>query len=503
MIDVVRSEGKTPSLSISATDFGPISEAAVSLSPLTVFVGPSDSGKSYLSILLYVLHNVFHHFPHNLYGTQQRDVSWTLYDRSWNRSDKFIELVSDWSERLSSEGQRARIPTELSNYFRTAIQGTEQLNTAVETELRRCFGLQNVVDLIRVGSEMSHSRFELSANCPTDESCLHYEFSLGSDSVQVSGRIPNSLPLRDSDKEFLQLYAQSSHDPAIPSLLLAHRTFEKICSSWFAPISEAYYLPADRAGVMHSHQAIVSTMIQSAPIAGIRSHPSVPLLSGVLADFLSNLVEMTEKSGYRRRRSRSGQQLASSIESEILKGKIWTDRTEAISPHFSFRPSGWSDTLPLQRTSSMVSELAPVALFLRHMVHPGDLLIIEEPEAHLHPAKQADLMVVLATLVRTGIRLLITTHSDWILEKLANLVSLSKLPDSERSKVVDYNCALQPEEVGVWLFHHRDEPDGVSVKKLELDPDLTLYPSDWDDVREALYNEGAQIHNQLEDINQQ
>lgn len=137
MIDVVRSEGKTPSLSISATDFGPISEAAVSLSPLTVFVGPSDSGKSYLAILLYFLHNVFQNYLPNLYGPRQRDMSWTLYDRSWNKSDKFIEFVSDWSRRLFGEGERANLPTDLSAYFRTALQGTKQLNTAVETELRR------------------------------------------------------------------------------------------------------------------------------------------------------------------------------------------------------------------------------------------------------------------------------------------------------------------------------------------------------------------------------
>ena len=40
-------------------DFGPIAEADVTLRPLTVFVGPSNTGKSYLATLIYALHRCF------------------------------------------------------------------------------------------------------------------------------------------------------------------------------------------------------------------------------------------------------------------------------------------------------------------------------------------------------------------------------------------------------------------------------------------------------------
>ena len=47
------------SIRLAVTDFGPIARAEVDLRPLTVFIGPSNTGKSYLAILIYALHSLF------------------------------------------------------------------------------------------------------------------------------------------------------------------------------------------------------------------------------------------------------------------------------------------------------------------------------------------------------------------------------------------------------------------------------------------------------------
>ena len=46
-------------LQLSVSNFGPIAKAEIDLRPLTVFVGPSNTGKSYLAILIYALHRFF------------------------------------------------------------------------------------------------------------------------------------------------------------------------------------------------------------------------------------------------------------------------------------------------------------------------------------------------------------------------------------------------------------------------------------------------------------
>ena len=173
------------------------------------------------------------------------------------------------------------------------------------------------------------------------------------------------------------------------------------------------------------------------------------------------------------------------------------ERSEIINyPHFTYRPEGWNEDLPLMHASSMVSELAPVVLYLRHLVRPGNVLIIEEPESHLHPAAQVEFTRQLAKLVQQGYRVIITTHSEWVLEELANVVQRSQLPPEELSTVSVSDAALTADQVGVWLFRHIARPKGSEVVHVPLG-DSGLYDSGFDDVAIALSNDGANIFNRI------
>ena len=68
----------TPKVEISVRNFGPIAEADLDLRPLTVFVGPSNTGKTYLSVLIYALHRIFEGFLEflPLYNLEQLAANW-------------------------------------------------------------------------------------------------------------------------------------------------------------------------------------------------------------------------------------------------------------------------------------------------------------------------------------------------------------------------------------------------------------------------------------------
>ena len=145
-----------------------------------------------------------------------------------------------------------------------------------------------------------------------------------------------------------------------------------------------YYLPAARSGIIQSHQVIASSLIARSTRSSLETS-EIPTLSGGIADFMQELILYRGSA-----RSDDGiDHIADVLESEVLAGQIIMNPSPTGYPEFLYRPQGTEQDMRLTRSSSMVSELAPLVLFIRGLVHPGDTLIIEEPEAHLHPAAQS------------------------------------------------------------------------------------------------------------------
>ncbi len=82
--------------------------------------------------------------------------------------------------------------------------------------------------------------------------------------------------------------------------------------------------------------------------------------------------------------------------------------------------------LPLHLASASARELADLYFFLRHTAGKNHLLIIDEPESHLDTANQVQLARLLARCTRAGLKVLVSTHSDYLLKELNNLIMLSR-----------------------------------------------------------------------------
>ena len=88
--------------------------------------------------------------------------------------------------------------------------------------------------------------------------------------------------------------------------------------------------------------------------------------------------------------------------------------------------------IPLHRASSSARCLSDLYFLMKHQASHNQLLIIEEPENHLDTGNQVQLARTLAHFVRAGVRVLITTHSDYLLKELNNLIMLSsEFPNKE------------------------------------------------------------------------
>ena len=80
--------------------------------------------------------------------------------------------------------------------------------------------------------------------------------------------------------------------------------------------------------------------------------------------------------------------------------------------------------LTMDESSSSVRSLLDIGFYLKHVARFGDLLMIDEPELNLHPKNQRKLARLLASLINSGLKIFITTHSDYILRELSNLILL-------------------------------------------------------------------------------
>ena len=507
---------KQDTLELEVSNFGPIVEAKMDLRPLTVFVGPSNTGKSYLAILIYALHRYFSYgswlgrrrFSRNS-TVLHRDVAKKLPRETVHDLASLGErMMSDKRELLPKEG--IDLPDSITDFIRSRLG---EKGSGLGNEIGRCFGIEEVGALIRKGSK-DGARIDFRSHNANELDSIDHRLSINTQTDEFKTMIPEGTPVRinveGDDYSIRYLYGLAEEMFSLLDKEGRHLNFSarrvlealtdhivlQIVGPLYLP---AYYLPAGRTGVMHSHNVVVRTLIGRAAMTGLRQTTPMPMLSGVLADFLEQLIEL-DQPPYRRRNSRHD--LGAPIEKNILRGSVRVEKSEVLGyPHFTYRPDGWKDNLSLMHASSMVSELAPVVLYLRHIVRPGNVLIIEEPESHLHPAMQVEFTRQIAALVNSGIRVIVTTHSEWVLEELANIVRRSELTGAEYKKTINDKIALKPDQVGAWLFKQSKRPKGSIIEEVKLDDETGLYPADYDLVSEKLYNDSVNIFNRTQSGN--
>ena len=88
-------------------------------------------------------------------------------------------------------------------------------------------------------------------------------------------------------------------------------------------------------------------------------------------------------------------------------------------------PKGTQTKLTMVESSSAVRSLLDIGFYLRHIAGKRDLIMIDEPELSLHPENQRRIARLFARLVNLGIKVFITTHSDYIIKELNTLIMLN------------------------------------------------------------------------------
>ena len=100
-----------------------------------------------------------------------------------------------------------------------------------------------------------------------------------------------------------------------------------------------------------------------------------------------------------------------------------------------------------------ISQILPVLTQLLREDAPN-MLLLQQPEVHLHPSAQAALGGLFCNIAANGKQLVVETHSDYLIDRV-------------RTDVRDGNTDLKPEDVSI-LYFERDE-HGVKIHSIRID----------------------------------
>jgi len=399
-----------------------------------MIVGENNIGKSYAISMLYAILKTF--LTNDLVGRpyfgelfyeriSERAVFGGREDflRAYKGSEKNIDIssyVAHFSKSITSSA--------FVDQLEKTVQGT--FGDIANLENRRSNEPTIVTiktEVLTLSVKISNARFvidDMSLSC-----CIIYRKSK-----------QQRTPKRTTSETILYGPADDIQAAEMRIFYEAFDTFREFVLDAFARVSDIHYLPASRSGLYQALSAFGQIIAELAKRRTFLSQRiELPAISEPLIDYFLKLNEIRPS-----RKNAEGifALVADELEKDVLGGAVEFDNK---TKRLFYKPFDVDLKLDLSSTSSMVSEVAPIVTYLKHVLPESEqrklprgllyrlrpqenvrrkqIIFVEEPEAHLHPRSQILLLDAFAKLVReAGVKLILTSHSNFVFNKVSNLI---------------------------------------------------------------------------------
>ena len=480
-------------LQIEVSNFGPITKGKVCTKPLTIFTGPSNTGKTYLAKLFYSVlkapediffddYNFIKHEELTRHLTTKGVGDILANSNNFFRILKpcvtlqqiqnfFDECFSLYSNTLGPQIYRALgNANNLVSYSKSKDDLEVVLNNTMHLRLAND-------QLISQNDNSLQSYIQSLSKSVWKDICIHRKFTQEVFSEMSKDFNENKKVFNQNLMVFLR-----SLNRNIGNFCFHHEEL------YLRFLNNIYYFPSARTGLIQTHRLIAAKAVKG--LAGSYNKAS-KLTHSDIADFLDEIITIDVN---KKQEDKEILRIVNEMETNILTGQVEVVLDDIGYPDFVFKQDNRS--FKMIEVSSAVTDLAPIVLLLKYgLVKSGDTLIIDEPEIHLHPKAQKDMAKILVALVKAGVNIIITTHSETLLQEISNYRMAKEIPEEKTKEIMGNTLSLSENDLAVYSFK-RNEKDDVTVEEVPFDSEDGISIKDHNDVSTELYDQTTDIYDE-------
>ncbi|MDB9398306.1 AAA family ATPase [Microcystis aeruginosa] len=391
-------------IKIKLLNLGSIKEAEVDLRPLTVIIGPNNSNKTYIAYSIYGLYQLV---SLNFYGEILEKIEFTTQADHWSLKidRRFYDVISEIVQKSASEFSGIKLQSFFQDSSGKIFEKTkfsieiseDDIKTAIEKVLADTIEYRGSLASLGIKKiERSENNNEILFYPEKEDKIDNYKDIVFLNFVAnvVKFSFSDILPLPAERNAFINTYK-----------MLANRRYK--------------LLKENQRELLMQRRINRDKQLELLKEQGDIRYPQ-PVED--FLDFLTD-IELENKPDPIAKNKNDFQKLADQIEKYIQNNNKTIFKKTKIGGREIKVSVKRSLEIDLYNASSSIKQLAPLLLYLRYRAKSGDFLVIDEPEMNLHPESQVKLLESLAILVNLGVRILLTTHSPYLMAHLNNIVN--------------------------------------------------------------------------------